>query len=414
MVTDGYGQATVNIESVSARTVYPATTFDDVEYTFTQNGSPKLPTSVVGSTFTLETGTNWVVTVKGYKTVSSVKTLIAQGSSTAFTITNGGSTPVSVKLSIVDAVKTQDGTLTINITKPGDATITSLLLENMFDVTNPVITDENGNKTVPAGIYLLTVRLERTDGEKKFAGTSEIVYIYPYMTTSFTKTFNASDFSVSEAMTTKTAMQYFADEGITIGINVGNSLDAVDKSDPSNPIAIETAWGNVPVNQAYLNGLRNLGFKIVRIPVTWLGHTGPAPDYTIEETYLARVAEVVDMARNAGLKAFINIHHDGHHDQGGWLLIDHATANPTEAAEMADRFEKMWIQIADYFKNYGDWLMFQGFNEIQRGDWSVDGTPEEYAIINNWNQLFTDAVRGTGGNNASRFLLYYGYMTSKK
>jgi endoglucanase len=208
--------------------------------------------------------------------------------------------------------------------------------------------------------------------------------------------------SSPESMSAQTALQYFKSQGINVGINVGNSLDAVN-----NSIANETAWGNPKVNQAYITGIKNLGFKIIRIPVTWNGHIGAAPDYKIEEAYLRRVAEVVNMAKTAGLKAFINIHHDGNQDLGGWLDIDNVSTAMTE------KYVKVWTQIAEYFKNYGDWLMFQGFNEIhKRGNWSWNGTSAQYATINDWNQKFTTAVRSTGGNNASRYLLYYGYMIS--
>jgi endoglucanase len=221
-----------------------------------------------------------------------------------------------------------------------------------------------------------------------------------------------------EAMSTKTAMQYFTDEGIKIGINAGNSLDAVDSwTNAGKPFSIETAWGNPKLNQAYFNGLKTLGFNIVRVPVTWIGHIGSAPNYKIEEAWLARVAEVVGYAKNAGFKVFINIHHDGHHEMGGggWLDINKAMANETQRAQIAAQYEAVWKQIAEYFINYGDYLMFQGFNEIHDGSWDqgngADATAK-YAIINNWNQRFTDTVRGTGGNNAKRYLIYYGYMTS--
>jgi endoglucanase len=209
----------------------------------------------------------------------------------------------------------------------------------------------------------------------------------------------------SEPMSTKTALQYFRDEGITIGINVGNSLDAV-----ANSVAEETAWGNPRVNQAYISGLKTSGFKIIRIPVTYIGHIGSAPNYKVEETYLMRVAEVVNMAKTAGLKAIINIHHDGHQGhEGSWLDIDRADTDPT----ITQKYVKVWTQIAEYFKTYGDWLMFQGFNEIHKdGNWNGNGTQAQYNIINDWNQKFTTAVRGTGCNNANRYLLYYGYMIS--
>jgi len=212
---------------------------------------------------------------------------------------------------------------------------------------------------------------------------------------------------VPETMSPKTAMQYFIDEGITVGINMGNTLDAVNTT--GSPKAEETAWGNPKANQALFNGYRDLGIKIIRIPATWTGHIGPAPNYTVSEERLKRVAEVVKMARNAGLKVILNVHHDGNHSHGlgGWLNITQALSNPSITA----KYVALWTQIAEYFKDYGDYLMFQGFNEIHDGNWG-SGSDQEYNIINDWNQKFTNAVRGTGGNNTQRYLIYYGYNTS--
>jgi len=215
-----------------------------------------------------------------------------------------------------------------------------------------------------------------------------------------------------EVMSSKTAMSYFTDEGITIGLNAGNSLDAVDTwTTAGKPTADETAWGNPKLNQAYFSGLKNLGFNIVRLPVTWNGHIGAAPDYKIEEAYLKRVAEVVGYAKTAGLKCFINLHHDGHLDLEGWLSIPQLQAGGNNANAIYAKYEAVWKQIAEYFINYGDYLMFQGFNEIHTGDWGT-GTQQQYVVINNLNKKFTDAVRNTGGNNSQRYLLYYGYNTS--
>jgi len=227
---------------------------------------------------------------------------------------------------------------------------------------------------------------------------------------------NGNRIDTPEEMSAKTALQYFTDEGITIGVNMGNTLDAVDTwTNKNKPVSVETAWGNPKANQAYFNGLKALGFKIVRIPVTWTGHIGSAPNYKIDEAWLKRVAEVAGYAKTAGLKAFINIHHDGHHDMGGWLDINKAMANTADRDKIAAQYEAVWKQIAVYFINYGDWLMFQGFNEIHDGSWDLgDGSDAaaKYAVINDWNQRFTNAVRATGGNNGQRYLIYYGYNTS--
>jgi len=214
-----------------------------------------------------------------------------------------------------------------------------------------------------------------------------------------------------EPMSEKTAFDYFRDEKLLVGWNIGNSLDAY-----SNGRANETGWGNPRINQELLNGVKKAGFDLVRIPVTWMGYIGPAPDHHISERYLERVAEVVDMAHKAGLKAIINLHHDGSTVGGGkdngWLSINKARASTEGYNEITFKFTRVWKQIATYFKNHGDWLIFESMNEIHDGNWgngSIQGPQSD--IINDWNRLFTETVRGTGANNAMRYVVIPGYCT---
>jgi endoglucanase len=209
----------------------------------------------------------------------------------------------------------------------------------------------------------------------------------------------------------KTATEYFHDEAIFAGWNLGNTLDA-----HINGESRETAWGNPRVNQDLMNGVKNAGFDIVRIPITWMGHIGAAPDHHIEELYLRRIAEVVNMANQAGLKAIINLHHDGA-DTNNWLSIVTARRNKESYQQVTLQFVRVWKQIALYFKNYGDWLMFESFNEIHDGSWGNTAGAlivDQLNIINEWNQLFTNAVRQSGGNNANRYLVIPGYCTNMR
>jgi endoglucanase len=217
-----------------------------------------------------------------------------------------------------------------------------------------------------------------------------------------------------EPMSEKTALDYFRDEKLLAGFNVGNSLDAY-----VNGRASETGWGNPKINQELLNGVKKAGFDIVRIPVTWMGYIGAAPDHHINETYLARVAEVVEMARKAGLKAIINLHHDGSTVDGGkdngWLSINKARASKEGYNEVTHKFVRVWKQIAVYFKNHGDYLIFEGLNEIHDGRWgngSVQGAQTD--ILNDWNRLFTQTVRSTGANNEKRYLVIAGYSCNPR
>ena len=122
-----------------------------------------------------------------------------------------------------------------------------------------------------------------------------------------------------------------------LGWNLGNQLDA-----HNNGVA-EEGWGNEPTTQALFDRVAAAGFTSVRIPVTWLGKVGAAPDYTIDADYLNRVAEVVGYAENAGLNAIINIHHDGA-DSQYWLNIKNAAADETVNEAVKAQLKAMWTR----------------------------------------------------------------------
>ena len=208
-----------------------------------------------------------------------------------------------------------------------------------------------------------------------------------------------------------------------LGLNIGNQMDAFDGN---TEMAIEGYWTNgQKLSQAVFTSLKSKGFKSVRIPVTWLGHIGAAPDYKIDDR-LDRVAELVDWAEKAGLNTIINIHHDGSLDHNGgtsytthWLNIRGAESSDAVNTQIKAEIKAVWTQIAERFKDKGDFLIFESFNEIQDGHWgwsedykSAAGKKKQNDILNEWNQVFVDAVRATGGNNATRWLGVPGYAAS--
>ncbi|MBO5380518.1 MAG: cellulase family glycosylhydrolase [Bacteroides sp.] len=195
-----------------------------------------------------------------------------------------------------------------------------------------------------------------------------------------------------------------------LGWNLGNQMDA-----HANGVANETCWGNGLATQATFDKLAQVGVTTVRIPITWLGKVGAAPDYTIDEAWLNRVAELVGFAKKAGLNVVINIHHDGA-DSAHWLDIKGAATNEEKNQAVQAQVAAMWTQIAQKFKDEGDYLIFESFNEIHDGGWGwgdnrKDGG-KQYAVLNQWNQVFVDAVRAVGGENSMRYLAVPGYCTN--
>lgn len=192
---------------------------------------------------------------------------------------------------------------------------------------------------------------------------------------------------------------------------MGNQMDAYN-----NGVANETCWGNPKATQTTFDTVKRLGFKTVRIPVTWMGHIGPAPEYKIEEEWMNRVAELVGYAENAGLNCIINTHHDENHNapQSHWLDIKAAAESPGKNNEIRAEIKAVWTQIAEKFKSKGDWLIYESFNEINDGGWGWSqefraNPQKQYDILNDWNRDFVEAVRATGGNNATRWLGLPGY-----
>ncbi len=184
-----------------------------------------------------------------------------------------------------------------------------------------------------------------------------------------------------------TAVELVEDMGL--GWNLGNALDSTNtwtaNLDPSD---IETAWGNVETTESMIKEIKKAGFNTVRIPVTWwdmTGTTGTANmddfDGEVAEKFLARVKEVVDYCIDNDMYAIINTHHDEDWEKD---------------TSKIDIFEKLWNQIATYFADYDEHLVFEGMNEV-----SFSSNAEAMT----YNQAFVDTVRATGGNNSDRLLI---------
>lgn len=199
-------------------------------------------------------------------------------------------------------------------------------------------------------------------------------------------------------------------ERLGLGWNLGNQMDS-----HNNGVAEETAWGNAKATQATFDGLKAKGFSSVRIPVTWMGHIGGAPDYEVETAWMDRVAELVGYAETAGLNVIINVHHDGA-DSSWWLNVKKAASSSSDYVNITRKFKALWRQIALRFADRGDFLIFEPFNELHDGGWgwgdNLRDGGAQYAVVNKWVQAFVDVVRETGGCNAARWLGIPGYCAN--
>jgi endoglucanase len=156
------------------------------------------------------------------------------------------------------------------------------------------------------------------------------------------------------------------------------------------------------ITAAPFQTLAGVGAKTVRIPTTWTNHMDE--NYNISADYLNEVAGVVDKALAAGLNVILNTHHDSFETDLG-----NAAASAEDAVKDSTIIVRLWTQVAEHFKSYSDKLIFETFNEVHADDNWSGGKDEEYAMLNKWNQYAVDAIRRTGGNNASRWIGVSGY-----
>ena len=221
------------------------------------------------------------------------------------------------------------------------------------------------------------------------------------------------------------------DYDMGIGWNMGNQLEESNfKGTHSTVEGCETNAGNPAATQETFDGLKKYGVNTVRIPVAWSNLMSTDGNYTINEDLLNRVEEVVNYALNDGMYVIINEHWDG----GWWGMFGSPDENVRK--EAWKKWEAIWTQISERFKDYSDHLIFEAQNEELSGAFPTtgnlglntrvgengfyDGTAplgtltedEIYETAYEISQKFVDIVRQSGGNNAYRHLLIPGNTTA--
>ena len=123
---------------------------------------------------------------------------------------------------------------------------------------------------------------------------------------------------------------------ITMGWSLGNTLDADTVTLVGNNS--ETSWGNPKVTPELIDAVANMGFNAIRIPVTWFNHMNMTT-HEIDEAWMNRVQEIVDMVLDRGLICILNMHHDT--GTGGWLKTVESSWEHNKTV-----FTDLWRQIA--------------------------------------------------------------------
>lgn len=205
-----------------------------------------------------------------------------------------------------------------------------------------------------------------------------------------------------------------------VGWNLGNTFDSAEFGNKNNKgNNYETAWGMPKTTHAMINTVAAKGFKTIRIPVSWHNHITEGTNYTIDSGWLARVKQVVDWAREDKMFVIINIHHDNLTSEQMSSTYGFSVNTDTDQQTASKNYiQKIWTQVANYFKDYDNHVIFELLNEPRDRDVTNDGFDEPSnlstlnGIISQYNQTALNAIRATGGNNENRFVMAPYYAAS--
>ncbi|MCR4579275.1 MAG: glycoside hydrolase family 5 protein [Treponema sp.] len=214
--------------------------------------------------------------------------------------------------------------------------------------------------------------------------------------------------------------EYIAKD-MKIGLNLGNTMEAYEAKNcekityswipvlgKNTPADYERCWGSPIITQEMVDGIKAAGFNTVRIPVFWGNMMENDGKWIINPDYLDRVRQIVDYCLKDDLYAVVNIHH-----------FDEFIIRRNNLEDCKTIIANIWSQIASYFNNYSEKLIFEGFNEYLGGkQFTKTGylaemrSDKAYELTNALNDTFVKAVRSTGGNNEKRVLIISGYWTN--
>ena len=173
----------------------------------------------------------------------------------------------------------------------------------------------------------------------------------------------------------------------------------------------QTSWGTPKLTKYQLEAVKSIGFKTIRLPITWYGHFNSVT-YDVDTEYLDLIGEFVKyITEDLDMYCIINMHHDD--ADSNWLTTDGYLTD----TEMQNKYKTIWKCIATYFASYNEKLIFESNNETRAisHSWDTSNSDALYGITV-LQKDFYDVVRSISGNE-KRLLMFpcyaakYGHLS---
>lgn len=174
------------------------------------------------------------------------------------------------------------------------------------------------------------------------------------------------------------------------------------------------SWGNRRLKEAHLLAIWAVGFRSIRLPVTWSGHCDVLENghVTIDKEFFEHLDNILQTIHTDEhpFNICINVHHDD--GASGWLRTDKYLTDKT----VVNRYKDYWNQISEHFKDYDYWLQFGTNNEVLNSSsvWEGSGvtTTDIFGLVTFQKDAY-DIIRNSGGNNKNRIVFYPTYAAKR-
>ena len=157
-------------------------------------------------------------------------------------------------------------------------------------------------------------------------------------------------FSYLSMISTKNSFDTIRDMGI--GYNLGNTFDNynydIEINTPEDQITLK---GNILPTKNMIKKIKKYGFKTIRLPVTWMYFIDEYGN--INSDWMLLVKGVIDLIIKENLYCILNIYNDGYYEN--WL---------SWGIGAKDKYINLWTQIANEFKDYNHYLIFESMNDV--------------------------------------------------
>ena len=204
-------------------------------------------------------------------------------------------------------------------------------------------------------------------------------------------------------LTGKTAAEIVA--MMRSGFNIGNTLDATGNN-YTNIYSQEQSWGNPVISFKLIDALAERGFNVIRIPITWFKYISKDGNYTIDTEFLGRIKTVVDLCYKHDVFVIINVHHED------WINVK---TLDKDYEQIGVELKAVWEQIADYFADYDQHLVFEVMNEPRMKDTGNEWNPNTAGCkaVNYLNKVAYEAIMSSHkGHNDERCVMVPTYAAS--